>query len=239
MRHCDDADSMPALQLTARRKVYTAWWFGAPLLAAAAAIAIILVPSDLWRGDGGDSETFELLSAAVGETRIGEGRLTGFDYRPARPLTRSRQPGRPELRALVAVDELGTAALRDPSPTNRHAHAIALLLAGRYDDAIEGFGELVASDDGNAAYLTDLAAAYLARGPGSGGRDDWDSAERAAKQALQIAPASAEARFNLAVALQGAERTKEALTAWKEYLAIDSSSPWADEARARIGSLAR
>jgi tetratricopeptide (TPR) repeat protein len=86
----------------------------------------------------------------------------------------------------------------------------------------------------NAAYLSDLAAAFIAK-------RDFQQAVDVCNRALQIDSRSPDARFNLAkakdlLAVTPAVQT-EAIKAYNAYLEVDHSSRWADEARDRIRSL--
>jgi len=86
----------------------------------------------------------------------------------------------------------------------------------------------------DAGLLSDLAATYLAR------RADGD-VQRALsllEHAVTVDPKRAEAWFNLGLAAEAARQTVRAEDAWKQYLMLDSSSPWATEARWHLGKVA-
>ncbi|HEY7769769.1 MAG TPA: hypothetical protein VIB55_16485, partial [Longimicrobium sp.] len=89
-----------------------------------------------------------------------------------------------------------------------------------------------------APLLTDLAAAYLLRAERLQRTRDLMDALEAATEAVRLDSASAAARFNLALALDRTGLDARAAAAWKGYLALDSVSAWAGEARARLGVLA-
>jgi tetratricopeptide (TPR) repeat protein len=56
-------------------------------------------------------------------------------------------------------------------------------------------------------------------------------AVEALKRALDADPRYADAMFNLALLLQRQERLAEAAALWRQYLALDGNSPWADRAK--------
>ena len=100
----------------------------------------------------------------------------------------------------------------------------------------------------NAAILSDLSAAYFVRAERLGQESDYHAAFAAASRALQTNPQLPEARFNLALtmprglvgtsaALTGSDRIKQIREAWEAYLALDSSSRWAAEARRHLAEL--
>src|SRR5262249_11893903 len=123
-------------------------------------------------------------------------------------------------------------------------------LAGESDTAIESLSlaAAIASARGrvektgtsqlDASQLqSDLAAAFIERARRDGSRTDYEKAVAAARKALQLRPTLPEARFNIALALEGLERFREARDEWNQYLAADSSSGWANEAREHLRSL--
>jgi len=89
--------------------------------------------------------------------------------------------------------------------------------------------------DRPASALTDLAAALLVRAARDQTPRDLLDAIEAADGALRLEPRNPAARFNLALALDLLGLAGEARIAWNGYLAVDSSSAWAEEARRRAG----
>lgn len=82
--------------------------------------------------------------------------------------------------------------------------------------------------------LADLAAAYLVRAERAGTPRDLLAATEAAEEALEREPRNPAALFNRALALQRFGLVEEAARGWREYLAVDSASTWADEARRNL-----
>jgi Tfp pilus assembly protein PilF len=82
--------------------------------------------------------------------------------------------------------------------------------------------------------LSDVSAAYLEQGRVTGDRSHFESARDAAKQALLVDKSYARAYFNLALSYEGLAEMSPARDAWREYLALDSSSDWAREAQRHL-----
>lgn len=92
-----------------------------------------------------------------------------------------------------------------------------------------------------ASSLADLSAAYLLRAERTQNVRDLLEAAEAADRALTTEPSNRAASFNRALAMEQLGLTVQADEAWTRYLAIDSSSGWAWEARtdrARLRALA-
>ncbi|MDQ3308630.1 MAG: CHAT domain-containing protein [Gemmatimonadota bacterium] len=89
-----------------------------------------------------------------------------------------------------------------------------------------------------APVLADLAAAYLVRAEANQTPRDLLEAVEAAAQALERQPRNGTARFNLALALDRLGLEGQTARAWREFLAMDSTSKWADEARLRLRAAA-
>ena len=178
---------------------------------------------------------------AVGESRTVEARLTGgFAFAPLTSPTRDDQPAAVSWRVLAAAGQLQDAVNTSPTPANLHALGVAALQARRYDEAVLALEDALAGDADNAAYLSDLAAAYLARQSQGGPALDVPKALTAADRAVLLAPRLPEAQFNRALALSALHVRHEGTRAWDEYLqAFGQEAGWSDEARRRRDEAAR
>ncbi|HEY7766874.1 CHAT domain-containing protein [Longimicrobium sp.] len=87
--------------------------------------------------------------------------------------------------------------------------------------------------------LVDLSAVHLVRAERTQNPRDLVAALSYAREALSHEPGNAAAMFNAALALDAMEIEEQAEAAWNAYLAADSASPWAGEARQRMRVLAR
>jgi CHAT domain-containing protein len=90
-----------------------------------------------------------------------------------------------------------------------------------------------------ASVLSDLSAAHLLRAERAQSPRDLLAAVEAADRALEADPGHLSARWNLALALDRLGVDGEAMQAWSVYLARDSASEWAGEARERIRAIRR
>jgi len=207
---------------------------------ATAAILLVVVGSDRLMPGRRPSAELQALVAAVGTERTIEGRLTGgFAYGPLRGPVRSGEaaaaPVSPDVRIAAAHSEKSLAALN--SADALHALGVASLVVGDIDRAIATMERAAAQPSPDPRFLADLATAYFARAAQQNRHQDLDKALAAADRAVKANPTLPEALFNRALALDRLSLSEEARTAWQDYLAVDDSSGWADEARAHLQGL--
>lgn len=223
--------------------------FGKPLiatLAAAAAATIVFFTPPVqnevaeWR-TGGVSRLVEASASA--KDRMSDGRLAGgFPYKPAKRVLRGEKKSETVAIDFDNVEVLSAAANIDredetPSAKQLRARGVADLVVGQRESAIANLeAALRAARKDDPVILNDLSAAYLAE-------SKWLRDKALAAKALQTAERSLrvrrtpEAMWNRAVALQKLEKDSDAIRAWQEYLAVDSTSEWATEARTQIDDL--
>jgi CHAT domain-containing protein/tetratricopeptide (TPR) repeat protein len=195
--------------------------------------------SDRWSSQR--PELAELVSA-VGSRRTFEPRLTGgFAYAPLATTDPLRSgEARPvalplEIRAAAITLEK-RAASADPLALG--AFGSAQLATARSGQAVTTFEAAVSLRPKDPRLLSDTAAAYLVRARDTDQIADVARAVGFAQRAALVDPHLAEARFNLALSLEGLFLRSEATKAWQAYLEIDSRSAWAAEAKRRIERLA-
>jgi tetratricopeptide (TPR) repeat protein len=170
------------------------------------------------------------IMQAVGPTRSIQGRLAGFHHTPFEAPLRSTAGTRADDWDLQAtVMELESAR----ATSTIHALGVGYLLLGRHEDAIRELQAAIERHGNDASLLIDYAVALSERGLAQGLESDLTRARSALEQALRIRPNSLEALFNRALVL-GALGEAASAEAWRAYLAVDSVSPWAVEARARL-----
>jgi len=213
------------------------WIVGAASgLAAAAALVLAVLGWQALRGSNPATPDLQPLIVAVAAlpTRPVEGRLSAnFPYAAPPPLTRgsATSDASPEVR--VAAGELESAARQGAEPPVLWAAAIARLTTADATGAVTLLEEATRREPSNAAMLSDLAAAYHARGRAGGSTADLDEALRAADRALQTEPRHPAALFNRALALEALQRA-DAATAWRAFLDVEPDSQWSAEARRRL-----
>ncbi|HET8947794.1 MAG TPA: CHAT domain-containing protein [Candidatus Polarisedimenticolia bacterium] len=225
-------------------------WRAVPWLAAAAAILLAIGGLQLYRLSRPDGLR-QMVAAIGGSRRLVEPRVSGFPYAPFPSPFRGPVPldrSNPANWALFnAADRIRQDADRPgATPEDRRALGLAHLLVGDAGEAVATLEEIARSRPHDAATLSDLAAAYLVRADATHGAEDRVRAIDAARHALAIDPDRAEARFNLALALEQQVLVESsgtdvdpapAIAAWEDYLRRDDKSPWAEEARRRLSSL--
>jgi CHAT domain-containing protein len=167
-------------------------------------------------------------------TRPFEGRLTcAMPFRPfrperPRPEARSRQP--------ATRGDLGAAL---SAAAHRAGHGAAeraalALVRGRIDEAIDLFVDTLATEPETAALHNDAAVAYLERGRLEVRPFDLLAGLRHARRAVDLAPRSQAALFNLGLALDTFQLRYQAMNVWQRCLELDGTSAWAPEIRRRL-----
>ena len=216
------------------------FWPSAAAVLATAAMALLFVGSGRlapWRQ--GNAE-LQALVAAVGTDRPIEARLTGgFAYGAMRGAVRSAESFSlivsPDVR--IAAAEVEKHALGRRAPQARRMLGLAYLVTADIGRAVAALEDAAGQPSPDGQVLSDLSAAYIARGIGSGQLQDFTKALAAADRAVKAQPRLAEAWFNRAFALERLSLVDEARAAWEEYLKIDDQSGWADEARQHLRGL--
>ena len=211
----------------------TLWRAAAGLAAAAAVVIAVYVTRGGSRGDAPVPVTVALneLQAVSGPYRTFEGRLSEMPtYRPLAAPVRS---GNTDTELPLAVREAALKvedAAREKTLRQLRALATMHLITREPQKATEVLSALAKSGS-DPMLLNDLAVALLA----SGRQEDRQRAKELLEQVVGRDPARAEAWFNLGLAAEATGDTTRAREAWSRYLALDPSSPWAAEARARLG----
>jgi len=182
------------------------------------------------------------LVKAVGSQRTIEPRLAGgFAYGDLAQASTSRSgkgvetTTSPDIR--IAAARLEKLAHDNHRPQVLGAFGVALLVVGQSNGAIDSLEEASQQSPHDSLLLTNLAAAYLVRAKDGARLDDVARAVSAAQRATGGSPTLAEARFNLALAIEALSLREESRKAWHEYLKVDSASAWAAEARRHLDQL--
>lgn len=198
---------------------------------AALFLLVLLIPRNVAQfGAGEVPPRRELDVALVKESRRPtEGRLVEFRYAPAPSPTRGNNDRNVSPDVRIAAARIEQLAKAEDTPANREALGIAYLALGKIDEGIDAIENAVQRERQNAIFQSDLAAALLLRAKWYAQADDWIAALTAADRAIALDPKRREAYFNRALALQGLNRTDEAVQAWEAYQRLDTSGPWFDE----------
>jgi tetratricopeptide (TPR) repeat protein len=221
-------------------------WLSVPRLAMAGASLLIVLGVGSWlalhpplyqslfRRDQ-PAAAMELLARAYTEKRTIELRFAGAAYGPQRiargPATSftDRPTTLSKAEALIA-----TQLESHPSdPAWLQAKGEADLLDGRYDPAVDALRRALQLEPNSPELLIDLATAYSQRAQQEGRNEDFAAAYEHLSQALRIRADDPVALFNRAIVAEHQFLYHQALEDWDQYLRLDLSSQWAQEARIR------
>jgi len=243
VQHIADCDDCRMLVVDAAEFIEPAkteshkWWMG-----IAAAAVLVAVIGTLTYHQRRDPEVPLIETSSHLRARLTEERLAGFSYGALNRMRGSRENDDPAGWRLD--EEIGKVLeRRGDNAKTLHARGIAHLLAAsratetdeikaERTDSVAALKAAVDRAPDNAAYQTDLAAALLV----TGNQTNRDLALSHLKKALAIDRRNPEALFNQAIALRDSD-PKAAIAAFKSYLAVDSSSQWAKEARQNLENL--
>jgi CHAT domain-containing protein len=166
---------------------------------------------------------------------------------PAPDSTTSSEAPVPREACAQAADapvdlEAFAAALASVDPDSLHASALAnVIWWDRSEPSLDAVILLLEKarrlSRRPVPLLVDLSAAHLVRAEQTQNSRDLVRALDAAREALASEPRNPAALFNSALALQAFAVDGEAAKEWDRYLAVDSMSPWANEARRRKRAL--
>jgi hypothetical protein len=259
MTTCSECYSvfLSATELPSRATARDTWrprraWIAVATATVAAGIACVFLVTPvrdrfLHRENG-----MEALAKAAPAQRTIAGRISGFPYQPLAPVMRGskfdpqQNPENASLLTAAAGVQRSVAARR--TAANLHASGVANLLLGKDDVAIDTLHEALLAETGqrtvaaaiaesdDVTLLNDLSAALSNRAIAKRRAiPDAVEAVRCADRAWRIGRTS-EAAWNRAIAVEALNGRGRAMTAWHDYLAIDETSGWAEEARKRIAA---
>ena len=109
-----------------------------------------------------------------------------------------------------------------------------MLAGGDVEGAVAALEDAVRLAPGAVLARVDLSAAFVERWRRTNEATHAIRALDEAERARQLQPRLAEAQFNHALVLEALGMHDEARRAWRAYLALDSASGWAAEARQRL-----
>jgi len=192
------------------------------------------------------SSATSALAAMLSAHRWIEPRLTGgsvhepCDLRcpPEKPLCEPTCPGRPEEVYHNLPDSVSLWLEDDESfVAERHAAAVLALIAIREVETTEKAAKMLETladqNPQDAGIRSDLSAAFVVLAQRAGDPVYLPRAMKAADEAIRLAPSSAAARFNRALASTRLALWPDAKLAWSAHLEHESGPGWAEEARQR------
>ncbi|HVR39965.1 MAG TPA: hypothetical protein VMU84_12785, partial [Thermoanaerobaculia bacterium] len=223
-----------AMDLMEPRQMSRQW------LSIAAAIAVLLGLAPLAYRAFQSSETDRLVRLAPKSARVVEARLSGgFAWAPYRgPMRSTDQSSEAQRMKLIgAAGELVERADATKSADAQHAAGIGLVLVDKPEDAIARLTASTERAPNDARAWSDLAAAEYMTALRLGRTSLYPVALAHTDRAIRIDSKFAEALFNRALILERLGLTQFARDAWNQYLRVDPSSKWADEAREHLKRL--
>jgi len=209
-----------------------AWWL--EVAAAAALVALLAFPGYRWYQQREIAKREQALFAAQGVDAQHERSITGrFSSQMAYAKHTTLRGSAEEVPYDVqdaAFQVLEKTAGNDSQLAIRaRAAANAALKEQPASDTLAMLQKIPANAR-DAATWNDIAALALATG------ESLPAARDAVEAALKRQPKMPEALFNRALILQ-AMNDPQAAAAWKDYLAVDPRSAWADEAQSKLNQI--
>ncbi|HEX2061837.1 MAG TPA: zf-HC2 domain-containing protein, partial [Thermoanaerobaculia bacterium] len=210
-------------------------------LAAAAAGVIAVVTIPLLRDDPATapSPVARLVEASPRDHRHVAARLSDFRWARFQAPVRGTAPvDTSDLRLQGAAGEVIESTRDGKDAASQRAAGVAYLLIDRTAESIETLAR-AAEGSSDWRVWNDLAAARHAHAMQKPSAGTLPQALAAVHEALRLEPNAAEARFNRALILEDLGLRDQAREAWQEYLALDPSSEWSNEARAHLQRLTK
>lgn len=215
-----------------------------PYLAIAASLLVMVgIGFFVWRASRSKDDLQDglvALQAAFREERPVEGRLSDFNYVPMQ-----NQRGGSAKVDYVKRDLAATLLLRErsdrPSAASHQAAGKYYLMIGQFDQATKELDAAVALEPNNAKIHNDLGAVFLEQcqraGPNEVRLELCGRSLEHVQKALALDNTLLEALFNRALLFQILKSPTQSIAAWKDYLAKDNSSQWAQEAQRNLKQL--
>ena len=208
-----------------------AWWL--------AAAAVLVLGAGVWwfvrPADRQANLIAQLAAAAPADSRDLEPRLAGgFHWAPLRSNRAAGGESTPSRMKLIGV--AGTVLERTSGrndPESLHAAGVAHLLAGQDPEAVRHLSAIEPTARTSAMW-NDLASAHYSMATRGRSPEQLKNALAAVDHALRRDPNMPEALFNRALIIDALGLPEEAAEAWRAFLARDSASDWAAEARRHL-----
>ncbi|HXH91265.1 MAG TPA: tetratricopeptide repeat protein, partial [Thermoanaerobaculia bacterium] len=190
--------------------------------AGASALVLMVIPTSVLQSISSLGFKSKATTRTI-ETRVsGERAWAPFRTSPPAELSKS---------ALASVIGAASGNVRGTeAPADRHAAGVAQLLAGHPRAALPILTAEAEKSNRGEAWI-DLAAVLHETAMHEDAPELLAESLAASDRALSLQPQSPEALFNRAIVIEHLGLRDDAREAWERYLALDSISDWADEAR--------
>jgi tetratricopeptide (TPR) repeat protein len=185
-----------------------------------------------WRADPLRS----LAQAMPSSARTIEPRFSGFRWAPLHSLRRGMSSGKSPDELTIAGAAGGVLREIDGknSPGALHTEGVAYVLQNDTPRGVARLKETATRAPRDAAVWSDLAAALYCDSMARDDRAQLSEAVAAANRAIAIDPRMPEPYFNRALIVESTGSASDAVAAWNAFLALDSKSGWAGEARQHL-----
>lgn len=205
----------------------------------------------VWKNYKSQSDVLIALNNSQKNERPLESRISDFDYAPKIEGTRGG--------SIIKNEELEFAELsarnavrQNPSAENLHELGRVFLTQKKFDEAIEQLEKGIKKNPNISKLHNDLGVAFLEKGSINRLENEklknksdetkpylelFVKANEEFGKAIELDKTSLESNFNQALAIESLNLPNQAKEAWENYLKLDSTSKWADEARERLKKL--
>lgn len=208
------------------RRIRRGWLVAAAVVIATGVGLLTLRPTSI-------NDVNRLLAQGYGQSRPSELRFPGALHGPIRQ-ERGSASGRPRpiIEAEVAISKQLS---RNPADSNwLRLQGRELLFQWRYEEAIASLSRAKTLAPADPAIGGDLAAAYFERAQARGDSADYRAALDLLSASIEREPNVPELRFNRAIVLDHLSLNARAVEEWGEFLKLEPTGGWADEARTRL-----
>jgi CHAT domain-containing protein len=215
-------------------------FFSSPIPVAFATILIAGIAGYfVWNQYYRESEILVSLNKVYKNERPTEGRITGFDYAPKTEGTRGANDKAENLDLVSAKARATEAVLKNQTAENYHELGRVYLAEKNFDEAIKNFEKGIKKDSNIARLHNDLGVTFMekANTKDEGKLELLAKANEEFAKAINLDKDSLESIFNQALCIESLNLPNQSKEAWENYLKLDSTSKWADEAREYLKKL--
>lgn len=213
-------------------------FFLSPIPAFCGVLAIVGISVFVWWNYSNKSEVLVALNRSQKNERPTDARISDFDYAPKTEGTRGNNSTE-NLDLVFAKSRATEAVLKNPTAENYHELGRVYLAEKNFDESVKQFEKAVKLNPNIAKLNSDLGVALMEKGKQKeeGSLELYAKANESISKAIEQDKNLKEAYFNLALAIELLNLPNQAQEAWENYLKLDSTSKWADEARERLKKL--
>jgi CHAT domain-containing protein len=215
---------------------------------ATAALLFLIVGFGVWRAvlyqSDVDKGLAQLQVAYRGQRPIEARTTINSDYVPLSVTRGNNDIATNEKARRRAELILAEAAENTTDAESHHALGLVFLADKKFDKALAEFNLALKISPDDAGIHSDLGAVFFELGKkavlekdGAKGWEFFDKSLKHLERAIALDPKLLEPKFNRALCLQAFPASEQAKQAWREYLELDPSSKWAEEARQNLETL--